>query len=72
MSISVYSFEDREGHEDGTYQTQCYRDAQEHARRYGLRLIDNIYEWQEAIPVEGDDYTEPDENEEDEPLHPGA
>lgn len=55
--ISVYTFEDADGNEDGTYSTQNSREAEEHARKYELRVIENVYEWQEAVPVEGWDFT---------------
>lgn len=56
-TLSVYSFEDKDGNEYGTWNTQNYQEAKEHAQKYELRLMENIYEWQERVPVEGDDYT---------------
>jgi hypothetical protein len=58
MTITLYSFEDRDGNAVGSYTTQDYREAKWHASQYKLRLIENIYEWTEAVPVPGDDYTE--------------
>jgi len=57
-SVSVYSFENAAGDQDGCYTTQDFDEAREHAAKYKLRLIENIYEWAEAIPVEECDFTE--------------
>lgn len=62
--ISVYSFEDRDGNEYGTFTTQDYQEAKAYAAENKLRVMENVYEWSEAIPVEGDDYTGADDEEE--------
>lgn len=62
-TLSLYAFEDREGNEAGCYTTQDFDAARDHASRYHYRVIEHVYEWSEAIPVEGADYT--DHNSED-------
>jgi len=52
--IYVYTFEDADGSED-TYTTQDYQKAVDRARKYGLRIISNTYEWQDSELL--DDYT---------------
>jgi HEPN domain-containing protein len=49
--ISVYSFEDSYGNENGTWTTINAQEAREHAVKYGLRVIENVYEWTESVPV---------------------
>lgn len=56
MSITVYSFEDRDG-PSGSYTTQDYREAKEFARKNNLRVIANEYEWVDSEMV--DDFTVP-------------
>jgi hypothetical protein len=56
--ISVYTFEDKDGNSDGVYQTQDFREAKQYAMDNSLRVIENVYEWSEAIPVEGADFTQ--------------
>lgn len=63
MTISMYSFEDKDGEESGCFTTLNFRDAEEYARKYNLRIIENVFEWSEAIPVEGGDYTNTPEDE---------
>lgn len=57
MRISLYTFEDAEGNEFGTYNTQKASEAESYARANNLRVIDNIYEWEESVPVPGWDFT---------------
>jgi hypothetical protein len=61
--ISVYSFEDANGDDHGTFTTMKWDEAKEYAQRYGLRVIENVYEWTEAVPVPGFDFSQPDEDE---------
>jgi hypothetical protein len=56
-TLSLYSFEDAEGNEEGTFTTMKWDEAKEYASRYHLRVIENVYEWSEAVPVPGGDYT---------------
>ncbi len=58
MDISVYTFEDADGNEAGSYKTQDFKEADAYAKKYHYRIIENIYEWTEAYPVDGFDYTE--------------
>ena len=55
MALTLYSFEDADGNEYGTWTTQNYDEAKKYAARYRLRIIGNEYEWSEAVPL--DDYT---------------
>ena len=42
-------------------------EAREHARRNGFAVVEHVYEWQEAIPVDGDDYRpDPEQRDRDE------
>lgn len=50
--ISVYSFVDDEGEDESTYTTQDYQEAKEYASKYGLLIMENVYEWTEAIPLD--------------------
>jgi hypothetical protein len=50
-SIEVYTFEDKDGAEQG-YVTQDIEEARRYARRYQLRLIANEYEWSDSELVE--------------------
>jgi len=71
MQISVYTFEDKDGNEFGAYQTQDFEEAKRYAQEGSLRVIENVFEWSEAIPVEGADYTKTDdEDDEDEGPEP--
>lgn len=56
-TISLYTFENAEGSEYGVYSTQDPSEAREYASRYGLRVVENVYEWSESVPVEGWDFT---------------
>lgn len=44
-SIALYTFEDAAGHVYGSFSTQSYDEACEYAERYGLRVIENVFEW---------------------------
>lgn len=57
-TLTLYTFEDADGREYGTFTTQDYAEAKGYAAEQKLRLIANEYEWSEAVPVTGDDYTE--------------
>ena len=56
--LTLYSFEDKNGDESGCYTTQDFEEAKAHAMKYRLRLIENVYEWTEAVPYPGCDFTE--------------
>lgn len=56
-AITLYTFEDETGSEWGTFQTTNARAAKEYAQRAALRVIENVYEWTEAAPVNGWDFT---------------
>jgi hypothetical protein len=55
MEIEVYTFENAEGQEEGSYQTQNINDARQYAQKYKLRLIANTFVWDDSELVE--DYT---------------
>ena len=57
MTITVYTFEDKNGHEYGTWHTQIAHDARQYAAKYQLRVIANEYEFADSEPVEGWDFT---------------
>jgi hypothetical protein len=59
--IEVYSFEDKDGNEFGTYRTQDPNRARDYARDNKLRVIANIYRFDESVAC--DDFTEKDEPE---------
>ena len=54
MKIEVYSFEDKEGLDQG-FTTQDPEEAKEHAQKYSLKWIANIFEFADSELVE--DYT---------------
>lgn len=56
--IEVYTFEDRDGNEFGTFTTRDIREAKEYARKYGLRIVARIFEYVDSELVE--DYTDAD------------
>jgi hypothetical protein len=56
MDISLYTFEDIDGEED-VFSTFNSKVAKEYAQKYNLRVIENIFEWSECIPVENCDFT---------------
>lgn len=66
MTITVYSFEDRDGNEHGCFTTQDYKEALSYASRYRLRIVANDFEWSDREFL--DDFTgsgeEEDENDE--------
>lgn len=66
QTMSLYSFEDNQGNEEGTYTTTNFLEAKEYARRNKARIIEHVYEWSESVPVDRCDFTEPDEDAEDE------
>lgn len=47
-TIEVYTFEDADGNPDGEWTTQSAREAQEHARKYGLRVVARIFEYADS------------------------
>jgi len=49
--VVLYSFEDTNSESDGTYTTQNFRKAEKYAARYRLRLIANIYVWDDSEVV---------------------
>lgn len=46
-AIEVYTFEDREGHEQ-SFTTQNPTEAAAHGERHGLRVISNRYEFSDS------------------------
>jgi hypothetical protein len=56
-TLELYSFEDADGNESGTFTTREIEEAKQYAQDNGLRVIANVYEWSEAVPVSGCDYT---------------
>jgi hypothetical protein len=54
-SVAVYTFEDANGHEPGSYTTMNYDEACGYAERCGLRVIENVFEWADSEMVR--DYT---------------
>jgi hypothetical protein len=65
-SISVYSFDDGDGMGTSMYTTQDYREAVEFAQQAGFRVVENVYEWVESVPLEVADFTDKSEEEETE------
>lgn len=57
MDISVYSFRDADGEDAGEFKTQNFEEARQYAQKNSLCVVENVYEWQEAIPVDGADFT---------------
>lgn len=55
MTITVYSFEDKNGLDMG-WTTQDYREAKQHAQEFRLRVIANEFEFADSELV--DDFTE--------------
>lgn len=49
--ITVYSFENAVG-EDGSWTTLVYDEAKDYARKYGLLLVANNYEFSEREQLE--------------------
>lgn len=60
MDIAVYTFEDRDGNEQG-WQTQDYHEAETWASKNAMRVIENTYEWADSELV--DDFTGGEEEE---------
>jgi hypothetical protein len=58
-TIAVYTFEDADGHEHGSYHTTSYDEACAHAERYRLRVIENVFDWSDSELVR--DHTGPGE-----------
>lgn len=52
MSIIVYTFEDAQGRETGSFSTQSASAAKEHAQEYGYNVKANEYEFSDSYPVE--------------------
>lgn len=52
MTVTVYTFTNREDNESGCYKTQDYREAEEYARRYGLKIVANEFEFSCSHVVE--------------------
>jgi hypothetical protein len=69
--LCVYTFEDKDGHEVGCWSTQNAQEAKEHGQAYNYNVMENVYTWEESIPVEGWDFAtqaagnEPEEDPED-------
>lgn len=54
--LCVYTFEDADGNEVGCWSTQNAQEAKAHGQQYSYNVIENVYEWDEAVPVEGWDF----------------
>lgn len=52
--MTLYTFEDEDGNQFGTFTTLDYREAKRYASEHGLLVVGNEYEWSEAVPL--DDY----------------
>jgi hypothetical protein len=63
MNIVLYTFESKDGHEAGTFQTHNSQEAKEYAQQNGLRVVENIFEFSESIPIPEWDYTGQDDDE---------
>lgn len=61
MEVLVYTFEDAEGSEFGSYSTQKYQEAVEYAMKGKLKVICNVFEFADSYMV--DDFTEKEEKE---------
>jgi len=57
----LYTFEDAQGYEWGSYSTSTWADANEYAMTYRLRVIENTFEWSDSELVA--DYTDTDDPE---------
>lgn len=57
-SIEVFTFEDADGNEAGSFSTQSATEAKEHARRNGYRVRANTFEWADSELVDAWDWTE--------------
>jgi GH35 family endo-1,4-beta-xylanase len=55
--LHLYSFEDADGNEFGTYTTESAVNAQDYARQNHLRVRAHTYEWTDSELVEGWDFT---------------
>jgi hypothetical protein len=55
-AMTLYSFEDADGNEPGTFTTTNYDEAKEYAARYKYKVIANEYVWDDSELV--DDFTE--------------
>lgn len=61
MRIAVYTFRDAENNEFGSYQTQDYKKAEAYACQNKLKIVENIFVFDEANVV--DDFSKADEDE---------
>lgn len=52
MTITVYTFEDANGNEVGSYSTQSSADASDHARQHGYNVKANEYEFADSYLVD--------------------
>ena len=65
MEITVYTFYDADDAEVGDrHRTQDYQEARKYAQQYQYKVIANTYEW--AGQEEVDDFTEPEDDDEQE------
>jgi hypothetical protein len=55
MTVTVYTFEDGDGDEYGSFTTQDYAEAKAYAQDNRLCVIANEFEWADSHPL--DDYT---------------
>lgn len=51
-SITVYTFEDADGNEVGTFQTQIAVEAKDYAQKYGYNVRANEYEYSDGYLVD--------------------
>ena len=66
MTIDVYCFEDADGNEFGSFNTQNYAEAQQFARENKFRIICRHFEFSDSEPMDDYTHTSSPEGEEDE------
>lgn len=64
MTISVYCFEDAEGNEFGSFNTQNYEEAKRFASENRLRIVARVFEFADSEYL--DDFTGADTEADDE------
>lgn len=56
-TIDVYTFEDKNGQDSGSFWTQDLEEARKYAQDGGLKIIVNEYEFSDSYALDGEDYT---------------
>lgn len=56
--LTLYTFDNADGDPD-SFSTMNFDEAKTYARTNKLNIFENTYEWQEAVPVFGHDFTVP-------------